>query len=131
MKSEDQILLDAIAQTIFDKKGSNILALDLRSISTITDFVIIAEGNVDKHVIAIGSAIEQMLKARGIRPSHIEGMGLGDWVVLDYLTMMIHLFEPGLREMYRLEELWTKGEIVDLHIETDRYAIGLLRNDQQ
>lgn len=110
-------LLDNIAQIIFDKKGMNILALDVREISTITDYVIIAEGTVDRHVKAIAQAIESGLKLVGESPSSVEGRSEGDWIVLDYVQVMIHLFMPGMREKYQLEELWKKGEIVDLKIE--------------
>ncbi len=124
MIKDDQSLLNAIAQTIFDKKGLNILALDLRGISSLTDYVIIAEGNVDRHVIAIGAAIEQTLKEQGVRPIHVEGMSTGDWVVIDYLQVMVHLFMPGLRDKYQLETLWRNGEIVDLQIETGKVALN-------
>lgn len=117
--NEPKLLLDAIAQTIFDKKGSNILGLDLRGLSTITDFVIIAEGNVDRHVVAIAQAIEEELKLKGRRPAHVEGLAYGDWVVLDYIDIMVHIFMPGLRERYRLEQLWKEGQIVDLDIVHD------------
>ncbi len=109
-------LLNLIAQEIFDKKGFNILGLDVRDISTLTDFFIIAEGNVDRHVRAIAEAIIETLKARGNRPIHVEGLQDGDWVVIDYMEVVIHLFMPGMREKYRLEELWHEGKIVDLTI---------------
>jgi len=118
-EKDDRTLLNSIAQVIFDKKGSNILALDLRGVSTITDYVVIAEGNVDRHVIAIASAIEQTLTEQGIKPVHVEGLQTGDWVVLDYLQIMVHLFMPGLRDKYQLEQLWREGEIIDLQIETE------------
>lgn len=120
---DERSLLNAIAQIIFDKKGSNILALDLRGISSITDYVVIAEGNVDRHVIAIAQAIEQTLGEQGIKPVHVEGLQTGDWVVLDYLQVMVHLFMPGLREKYQLEKLWREGEIIDLQIETANRAV--------
>jgi ribosome-associated protein len=111
--------LNRIAQIIFDKKGSNILALDLRKVSSFADFVIIAEGNVDKHVSAIANAIAEELKKIGLKPSYIEGLQQGDWVVLDYLDVMVHIFEPGLRERYRLEDLWKEGSIIDVKIDIE------------
>ena len=119
--------LNQIAQIIFDKKGSNILALDIRGISSLgglADFVIIAEGNVDKHVSAIANTIVDELKKIGIKPSYIEGLQNGDWAVINYLDTMVHIFEPGLREKYRLEDLWNKGAIIDLkiNIESDKQA---------
>lgn len=109
--------LNAIAQTIFDKKGSNILALDVRKVSTLTDYVIIAEGNMEKHVMAIAQAIIDRLQQLGQSPMYVEGMKTGDWVAIDYLHIMIHIFMPGLRDKYQLEQLWREGHIVDLQID--------------
>ncbi len=109
--------LNAIGQAIFDKRGTNILALDVREISTLTDYVIIAEGNVDKHVIAIAETIVERLNKLGQAPVYVEGMKAGDWVVIDYLHIMVHLFMPGLRDKYQLEKLWREGQIVDLQID--------------
>jgi len=117
MINDYKFILDTIAQTIFDKKGINILVLDLRGISTLADFVVIAEGNVDRHVIAISHAVEETLKKLGIKPVYVEGMRSGDWVVLDYLQIMVHIFMPGLRDKYQLESLWKAGKIVDVHID--------------
>jgi ribosome-associated protein len=112
--------LNSIAQVIFDKKGFNILALDVRSISSLTDYVILAEGHIEKHVIAIAQAIREKLGQMGQHPSYIEGFQNGDWVVIDYLYVMVHLFIPGLREKYQLEQLWKEGRIIDLHIDVHR-----------
>lgn len=116
-KSDSLFYLNTIAQTIFDKKGSNILALDVREISTLTDYVVIAEGNIDKHVIAIAQAIIDRLQQFGLRVIHAEGMKTGDWIVIDYLHIMVHIFMPGLRDKYQLEQLWNEGHIIDLQID--------------
>lgn len=116
-KSDPLFYLNPIAQAIFDKKGLNILALDVRQISTLTDYVIIAEGNIDKHVIAIAEAIIKRLQQLGQTPLYVEGMKTGDWIVIDYLHIMVHIFMPGLRDKYQLEQLWREGDIVDLQID--------------
>lgn len=116
MKNDPQTVLNLIGQAIYDKKGQNTLALDVRGTSTITDFVIIAEGNVDRHVVAIAEAISSVTRESGSPPIHSEGLQSGDWVVLDFLDIMVHIFSPGLREKYQLEQLWRDGKIVDLNI---------------
>lgn len=116
--------LNIIAQVVYDRKGFNILALDVRGLSSITDFLLIAEGNVDRHVSSIGRAIIDELDARGEDPVHAEGLGTGDWAVLDYGEVMVHIFSPGLRERYCLERLWKESKIVDLDIEVSKPAIG-------
>lgn len=109
--------LNTIAQTIFDKKGTNILALDVKGVSQLTDYVIIAEGNVDRHVIAIAHDLIGVLKELGCAPLRVEGIKSGDWIVIDGSNYMVHLFMPGLRDKYSLEELFRKGQIVDLKID--------------
>jgi len=116
MKKNPGQVLNQIAQILFDKKGFNILALDVRGVSTLTDYFIIGEGNVDKHVIALAKTVIKTLKEEGETPIHVEGLDVGDWVVIDYLELMIHLFKPGFREKYRLEELWHDGKVIDLEI---------------
>lgn len=113
-------ILNAIAQTIFDKKGLNILAIDVREISNLTDFFIIAEGTVDRHVRAICVALEEEMSKLGHPPLHIEGKQDGDWVVMDFGDVLIHLFIPELREKYDLENLWKEGKIVDLTIKIEQ-----------
>ena len=72
---------------------------------------------MDRHVIAIAKAIEEKLQSLGLKTHHVEGLQTGDWVVLDYSFIMIHLFMPaGLPEKYRLEDLWKEGSIVDVKI---------------
>lgn len=116
MKRDPAQLLNIIAQLLYDKKGFNILALDVRDISTLTDYFLIAEGNVDKHVVGLAKGIVEQLKKEGEIPLHVEGLDQGEWVVIDYLEIVIHLFKPGLRDKYRLEELWREGKIIDLEL---------------
>ncbi|HEX4840194.1 MAG TPA: ribosome silencing factor [Rhabdochlamydiaceae bacterium] len=124
MKKNLKSILNLIAQTIYDKKGVNILALDVQEISTLTDYVIIAEGGVDKHVISIANGILDALHEVGFECTQKEGMITGDWVVLDFLNIMVHLFMPGLRDKYRLEDLWKDGQILDLQISTTPLNAG-------
>ncbi len=109
-------IINKVAQILFEKKGFNITALDVRGICTLTDFFLFAEGNVDRHVIALAKEVIETLKAEGEAPLHVEGMSEGEWVVIDYLDVVIHLFKPGIRDRYRLEELWQAGKVVDLEL---------------
>ncbi|MFA6915741.1 MAG: ribosome silencing factor [Parachlamydiales bacterium] len=111
-------ILDLIAQTIYDKKGSNILILDVSNISSLTDFFIIAEGNVDRHVKSIADELMHTLQPEIGHPSRKEGCSGSDWIVLDYTNFLIHLFTPELRERYSLEKVWNQGVIVDVLIHT-------------
>lgn len=115
--SEDFLpLLNNVAQIIYDKKGFNILVLDVRGVSTLTDYFVIAEGNIDRHVKAISQAIQQEMKNNKQEPWHVEGDSASDWVVLDYFDIVIHLMTPDMREKYALEKLWHQAKIVDVQI---------------
>jgi ribosome-associated protein len=117
MKKASKELLNSIAQVIYDKKGFNIICLDISGLSNLNDYMIIAEGNVDRHVKALASAvIEELKKDKKIYPYKLEGKIGGDWIVIDYHEVIVHLFMPHLREKYQLERLWSKGKIVNLKI---------------
>ncbi len=117
-------MLNEIAQVIYDKKGFNILALDVKGISSIADYLLIAEGNVDRHTISIAKTVIETMAEKEERPVHVEGLQTGDWIVLDFGGVIVHLFQPGLREKYSLEKLWNAGEIVDLSIDISKKASG-------
>ncbi len=108
--------LHRAAQAIYDKKGMNIIVLDVREICSMTNFFVIAEGTVDRHVKALSQAIQEEMKLQGLHPWHIEGEQAGDWIVVDYNDFVVHLFTPDLREKYALEQLWQEGKIVDVRI---------------
>lgn len=121
---DTQEIVSLTAQVIYDKKGMNILALDVRGVSTMTDFFIIAEGTVDRHVIALGRAIEEALSEQRLDPLHMEGTREGEWVVLDYGDLVVHLFTPELRERYELEKLWKEGTVIDVALKTRSLSEG-------
>ncbi|MDR3624701.1 MAG: ribosome silencing factor [Chlamydiales bacterium] len=118
MNLDPQFILNSVAQTIFDKKGFNILVIDVRDVSTLTDYFVIAEGSADRHVQAIASSVVDTLKNLGAAPTHVEGKNSGDWIVIDDFNIIVHLFMPGIRDLYGLEELWRDGKIVDVAIQT-------------
>lgn len=108
---------DRIAQALYDKKGFNILALDVKGLSTLTDTFIIAEGNVPRHIIALANDLIETLAQEGEIPIHTEGKASGEWVVIDYGDVIIHLFTTEFREKYALEELWHEAKVIDLDID--------------
>jgi len=116
MKEDSLRLVNLISQAIFDKKGNNIIALDVRGVSSLTDFIVIAEGNVDRHVLALANEVEKTLVDEGEKPLRVEGRQNGDWVILDYGVIMVHLFMPGMREKYQLEKLWSEGKLIELEL---------------
>ncbi len=122
MQDSSLPFIQAAGQEIYDRKGFNILALDLKGISVMTDYCIIAEGNVDRHNKALAAAIIAKLRILGIKPAHVDGEETGDWIVIDYLDFVIHLFVPSQREKFSLEHLWRNSKIVDLKISVEKPA---------
>ena len=116
MVKDPSSVVQQIAQAIYDKKGTNIIAIDVRGISSITDYVIIADGNVDRHVIALSNEVQDWMRKEGEKPVHTEGQQTGDWIVIDYFQVVIHLLLPEMRQKYQLERLWPDGKVIDLDL---------------
>jgi ribosome-associated protein len=99
------------AELASDRKAQDVVLLDLRGISTATDHFLIASGTSDTHVKAIAEHIIEALKKEGVRPSHVEGLRGGRWVLIDYIDFVVHIFHPAAREFYQLERLWGDAPI--------------------
>jgi len=80
--------------------------IDLRNISSATDYFLIASGRSDTHVTSIADHLVDELKKEGVRPAGVEGMRGGRWVLVDYVDFVVHVFHPAAREFYQLERLW-------------------------
>jgi ribosome-associated protein len=89
-----------------DRKANDMVVLDLRGISTATDYFLVVSGTSDTHVKAVADHIIDELKKEGTRPSHVEGLRAGRWVLIDYIDFVVHVFHPAAREFYQLERLW-------------------------
>ena len=101
-------LLETIVSAIEDKKGHNILSIDLTGIDgAITDAFVVCSAESTTQVAAIADGIEEkVLETLGEKPRRIEGLQNAVWVVVDYMDVMVHIFQTQTREFYRLEELW-------------------------
>jgi len=88
------------------KKGEGLVVLDLRGISSFTDFFIITHGNSARQNIALYENVEQELKKANIRPLSIEGKENAEWILMDYGNFIVHVFSKRAREYYSLEKLW-------------------------
>ncbi len=88
------------------KKGEDILVLDLRELTSFTDFFVIVTGNSSRQNAAIVESIEQDLKKKKTRPQGIEGKELAEWILMDYGGFVVHVFSRRAREYYSLEKLW-------------------------
>ena len=90
-----------------DKKGSDIVILDLREVAGYTDFFIVVSGTSDRQAKAIHDGIHLGLKKQeGLLPRRVEGVREARWILMDYLDVVVHVFTPETRDFYRLESLW-------------------------
>lgn len=94
------------ADLALELKAVGVVVLDLRGISSATDYFVIASGTSDVQVKAIAEHVVDELKKDKVRPSHVEGMTGGRWVLLDYIDFVVHVFHPQARDFYQLENLW-------------------------
>jgi len=97
---------DRAAELALERKAVDVEALDLRGISSATDFFVIATGSSDVQVKAIAEHVIEELKKEDARPLHVEGLEGGRWVLIDYIDFVVHVFHPQAREFYQLEVLW-------------------------
>ncbi len=88
------------------KKGENLVVLDLREISSFTDYFVIMHGNSVRQNLALNENIEKELKKEKIMPLSVEGRKLAEWILMDYGSFIIHVFSEKAREYYSLEKLW-------------------------
>jgi ribosome-associated protein len=89
-----------------DRKGNEMLLLDLRGVSTATDYFLLVNGTSDTHVRSIADNIIDEMRKEGMRADHIEGLRSGRWVLIDFIDFVVHVFHPAAREFYQLERLW-------------------------
>ncbi|MFH1861924.1 MAG: ribosome silencing factor, partial [bacterium] len=86
--------------------------LDVSALTHMTDYFVFLCGSVDQHVKAIAEFIEDTLTAQGFRAHHIEGKSNLDWVLMDYIDVIVHIFRPDIRKFYDLDSLWGEAETV-------------------
>ena len=96
-----------------NKKAENIVVLDVRKISSVTDYFVIASGTSEPHLRAIVEEITSKLREEsGIRPRAVDGTAHGAWVVLDFFDVIVHVMRQDVRERYDLEGLWGDAKLV-------------------
>lgn len=110
------------ARAADDKRGSDVLVLDLKGISAVTDYFVIVDASSEVQVRAVAQGIEEDLKERGVLPKRREGWGDARWVLLDYGDVVVHVFRTEDREYYDLERLW--GDAPRLTLNEDQTSLA-------
>jgi ribosome-associated protein len=112
--SNSLALVQRAAQIALDTKALDVVLLDLRGVTDMTDFFLIASGTSDTHARAIGEHIMEEMKKEGFRANHVEGLEKGRWVLVDFVDFVVHIFHPTLRNFYQLERLWADAEQIPI-----------------
>lgn len=110
--SKEKALL--CAQAALDHKAIDLVVLEVRNLSSFTDYFVITSGNSDRQVQAIASHIEEKLDQQGIHPLGVEGKQIGTWILLDYGDVVVHVFYNPMREFYDLERLWSDAPRMEI-----------------
>lgn len=112
-EASSELVKKFVVEGLQEIKGQNITVLDLREIeNAVTDFFIIAEGNSNTQVNSLADSVHKVVRENvGDKPWHIEGRDNSEWVLMDYVTVVVHVFQKGFREFYDLEGLWGDAEI--------------------
>ena len=103
-----RLLLDAIAS----KMGSDVVLLDLSQVTLIADYFIIATGESERQIDALVESVVEQGKEVGLKPLSIQGTAASGWTLIDYGSIVVHLFSPAQRRRYQLEEFWSNGRTV-------------------
>jgi len=111
----DQLIAEVI-KGIEDVKGENISIIDLREIeNTVCDYFILCDGASNTQVSAIAASIQKNVsKSLKDKPWHVEGESNAEWILIDYVNIVVHVFQKQVRQFYNLEELWGDGKITNI-----------------
>ncbi|MEM7432033.1 MAG: ribosome silencing factor [Pseudomonadota bacterium] len=114
MNSEQ--LSELVVDALDDIKAKDIVRLDVRDMTTVTDYMVVASGTSNRHVKALVDNVADKAKQAGHRPIGVEGEDGGEWVLLDLQDTLVHVMLPKVREFYNLEKLWSLGGANDLAV---------------
>jgi len=112
--------MELAVRTIVAHKGIEPVLLEVEKFCSFADYFILCSGSSRRHVLALAQHLEETLSQAGVKPLGVEGLEEGQWVLLDYNTLIIHIFLDPLREFYNLEDLWS--EAPKTLIDTDNYS---------
>ncbi len=99
-------LRDLVVKTLGEQKAKDIVVLTVKEMTTVTDYMVIASGTSNRHVKALASYVLQDVKEQGVRNIGLEGEKVGDWVLVDFGDVVVHVMLPDTRSFYDLERLW-------------------------
>ena len=108
-----EALTDLVVDALDDIKAQDVVRLDVRDMTTVTDYMVVASGTSNRHVKALVDNVAEKAREAGHRPIGIEGEEGGEWVLLDLQDTLVHVMLPAVREFYNLEKLWSISPLGD------------------
>jgi ribosome-associated protein len=108
------IQITAAIEAAQGRKATEVIVLDLRKTAAFTDYFLICTGANARQVHAIADAVEEALKAKKVRPTHVEGYQRAEWILLDYFDFVVHVFSTNARQFYGLERLWGDASRIEI-----------------
>lgn len=113
--SDSKLLLDTITEGLLEKKAKDIKILDIRSLTTLTDYFIVCHGTSETQIRALAnSAIEKVKEDLGENVWKKEGLDARRWIILDYVNVVVHIFSEEKRQYYGIERMWNDAEITEV-----------------
>lgn len=116
---DTDVLKDKVLELLDDMKALDVQAFDVAEMTTVTDHMMVASGTSNRHVRSIASNIVDELREAGIRPFGTEGEEHGEWILLDYGDVVLHVMQSGTREFYQLEKLWSPDVMEMLRLQRE------------
>ena len=101
-----EAIKQAVVAALEDIKAKDIVVLDVSKLTSMTDYMIVASADSNRQTRALSSNVQDKLKELGVPPIGVEGEGNGEWVLVDFGAVVVHIMQPAIREYYSLEELW-------------------------
>lgn len=98
----------------WDRKADDVVVLDVTKLSQFTNYFVLVSGQVDQHLKAITDTIVDTLRQEGVKPHHVEGLDNLQWILIDYVDVLVNVFLPDVRQFYDLEALWGEAESIPL-----------------
>lgn len=106
--------VEAALRAAVNQKSLDVRSLDLRGVSTIADYFVIASGTSERHVKGIADRIKLELLKENLKPVNVDGYETAEWIVLDYHDFIVHIFFEPTRQVYDFDKLWNKAKVVEL-----------------
>tara|TARA_R110001592_G_scaffold4318_1_gene24184 strand:+ start:2439 stop:2840 length:402 start_codon:yes stop_codon:yes gene_type:complete len=103
-------MLKVIEDALDELKAKDVMRIDVRELTSVTDYMIIASGTSNRHVSSLSDNVLEKAKAAGNRPLGVEGKESGEWVLVDLGDIVVHVMQPATRQFYDLERLWQSAE---------------------